>query len=96
MIGGTVIPYPLWKPLPESLEAVLGNPAGKGSVFTVHPLGGCGMADDGSAGMGILRAGFCALIFACTCASAQPISFRGKSVTMVIGFPAGGVPAGGS
>ncbi|SDH73333.1 alkaline phosphatase D family protein [Variovorax sp. OV700] len=42
-LGGRVLPNPLWSPLPpfQSLAAL--HPAG--SVLTVHPLGGCRMAD---------------------------------------------------
>lgn len=39
--GATVLPNPLWRPLPASVDALV---AGKrGPVLTVHPLGGCGM-----------------------------------------------------
>jgi choline dehydrogenase-like flavoprotein len=43
-LGGRVLPNPLWNPLPpfRSLESLV-DPAG--SVLTVHPLGGCRMAD---------------------------------------------------
>jgi len=43
-LGGRVLPNPLWNPLPpfQSLADLL-HPAG--SVLTVHPLGGCRMAD---------------------------------------------------
>ena len=43
-LGGRVLPNPLWNPLPplRSLEGLL-DPVG--SVLTVHPLGGCRMAD---------------------------------------------------
>jgi len=43
-LGGRVLPNPLWNPLPpfQSLAALL-HPSG--SVLTVHPLGGCRMAD---------------------------------------------------
>src|SRR5437879_1672643 len=40
--------------------------------------------------MTVLRAGLCALLLACSGASAQPVSFKGKSITMLIGFPSGG------
>ncbi|RUR69352.1 hypothetical protein EJP67_20040 [Variovorax guangxiensis] len=43
-LGGRVLPNPLWNPLPpfRSLESLVDA---AGSVFTVHPLGGCRMAD---------------------------------------------------
>ncbi|MBD9668424.1 alkaline phosphatase D family protein [Variovorax sp. VRV01] len=43
-LGGRVLPNPLWHPLPpfSSLESLLPP---SGPVLTVHPLGGCRMAD---------------------------------------------------
>ncbi|WP_395316843.1 alkaline phosphatase D family protein [Variovorax sp. UC74_104] len=43
-LGGRVLPNPLWNPLPpfRSLESLVDA---AGSVLTVHPLGGCRMAD---------------------------------------------------
>jgi cholesterol oxidase len=40
---GLTLPNPLWRPLPEAMEQALNVP--RGPVVTVHPLGGCGMAD---------------------------------------------------
>lgn len=37
---------PLWKPLPEKLTALFSGRKPSGKLFTVHPLGGCPMADD--------------------------------------------------
>lgn len=39
--NGTILPNPLWKMLPESMDFLLS--AKRGPLFTVHPLGGCGM-----------------------------------------------------
>lgn len=39
--NGTILPNPLWKRLPESMDFLLSNK--RGPLFTVHPLGGCGM-----------------------------------------------------
>jgi cholesterol oxidase len=43
-LGGRVVKNPLWNPLSDSLEDVFG--AQRGPMVTVHPLGGCSMADD--------------------------------------------------
>lgn len=40
---------PLWRPLPTEIESLFGAPL-RGAL-TVHPLGGCRMADSGSAGV---------------------------------------------
>lgn len=42
--GGRVLPNPLWRPLPAV-------PVVTGPVITVHPLGGCRMADDKADGV---------------------------------------------
>jgi cholesterol oxidase len=40
-VRGRVLPYPIWRPLPNKLDYLL---AGKnGPLVTVHPLGGCPM-----------------------------------------------------
>lgn len=46
---GKVLRNPAWRPLPASLEAVIGKT--RGPVMTVHPLGGCAMADSAAAGV---------------------------------------------
>ncbi|MES0872614.1 alpha/beta fold hydrolase [Sinimarinibacterium thermocellulolyticum] len=46
---GVTLPNPLWRPLPEAMERALGVP--RGAVVTVHPLGGCGMADAADRGV---------------------------------------------
>lgn len=43
-LGGRVLPNPMWKPLPP-FKVLDGLPV-RGPVTTVHPLGGCRMADD--------------------------------------------------
>jgi hypothetical protein len=40
--------------------------------------------------MNLVRACVCEWMLACSGASAQPVSLKGKSVTMIVGFPAGG------
>ncbi|SFN41773.1 alpha/beta fold hydrolase [Variovorax sp. OV329] len=45
-IGGTVLPNPLWQPLPD-----LGPLGIKIGATTVHPLGGCPMADSVAGGV---------------------------------------------
>lgn len=47
--GGRILANPLWSPLPQSLGFMLGMQ--KGPLMTVHPLGGCIMADDASQGV---------------------------------------------
>jgi len=49
--GATVIPNPMWRALPGTIGGILDDGPVGGSVFTVHPLGGCAMAEDGSAGV---------------------------------------------
>lgn len=39
--GGTVLPNPLWRLLPEDMEFLVQG--SRGPVLTVHPLGGCAM-----------------------------------------------------
>jgi choline dehydrogenase-like flavoprotein/pimeloyl-ACP methyl ester carboxylesterase len=41
--GGQILPNPLWRLLPESMEFLLNGD--KGPLFTVHPLGGCAMGE---------------------------------------------------
>ncbi|MBU3070611.1 alpha/beta fold hydrolase [Aestuariicella sp. G3-2] len=42
--GGQAQGNPAWRPLPKSMEGLFGD--GKGPQLTVHPLGGCAMADN--------------------------------------------------
>ncbi|MDN3638648.1 alkaline phosphatase D family protein [Simiduia curdlanivorans] len=42
-IKGSVLSNPAWSPLPAALSELYGAP--KGPLLTVHPLGGCAMAD---------------------------------------------------
>lgn len=50
-LGGIPIPNPIWKPLPDSMSSVLSGPSPRGSLVTVHPLGGCRMADECTTGV---------------------------------------------
>ena len=43
-VEGRVLTNPTWSPLPPELTELYGAP--KGPLLTVHPLGGCGMADN--------------------------------------------------
>lgn len=43
-VGGKVLANGLWKPLSDDMMSYLGE-QGNGPLFTVHPLGGCVMAD---------------------------------------------------
>lgn len=48
-LGGRLIDNPLWRPLSDKLEQVFGQQ--RGPQVSVHPLGGCAMAD--SSGQGV-------------------------------------------
>ncbi len=48
-LGGTIIPNPLWRLLPKSMTFLFGEQVGP--VLTVHPLGGCAMADNRERGV---------------------------------------------
>lgn len=52
-LGGRVLPNPLWKPIPPfgSLAALVDQLEDVGSVLTVHPLGGCRMAEGSEGGV---------------------------------------------
>lgn len=47
--GGRLIPNPVWKLLPADLTWLLKDQ--RGPLATVHPLGGCAMADSGANGV---------------------------------------------
>lgn len=47
--GGTYMPSPLWRPVPDALSELDGVPARR--VFTTHPLGGCAMGKDATEGV---------------------------------------------
>jgi cholesterol oxidase len=49
--GWTYLPNPLWRPFPEVLANVLSGAKPGGLVFSVHPLGGCAMANSAEHGV---------------------------------------------
>jgi cholesterol oxidase len=49
--GGDYLPNPLWKLMPDALAQVSNAPAPDGKLLTVHPLGGCVMADSRDGGV---------------------------------------------
>jgi len=49
--GGEYLRSPLWQPLPKEMSDALGGLKPGGRVLTVHPLGGCPMADDVKSGV---------------------------------------------
>lgn len=50
-LGGIFIPSPFWRPFPEELSEAFSGPKQSGTVFTVHPLGGCPMGEDSTSGV---------------------------------------------
>ena len=48
-LGGTIIPNPVWKLLPDRLRSMIEMPYGP--AMTVHPLGGCAMSDSADSGV---------------------------------------------
>ncbi len=48
-LAGITIANPLWQLLPGNMQALINNQ--RGPLLTVHPLGGCGMADDAKQGV---------------------------------------------
>jgi choline dehydrogenase-like flavoprotein len=49
--GGDYLRNPLWQPLPPEMSSQFGGKKPEGKLFTVHPLGGCPMADDAARGV---------------------------------------------
>lgn len=49
--GGQYAPNPLWRLVPKEASGVLGGKLPTGRALTVHPLGGCAMADDVAGGV---------------------------------------------
>ncbi len=49
--GAYVMPNPMWRALPGAIADVLDDGQIGGSVLTVHPLGGCAMAEHGAQGV---------------------------------------------
>jgi cholesterol oxidase len=50
-LGGMYLRNPLWKPVPDSISSMLSGRQPEGSLFTVHPLGGCPMGEDWKEGV---------------------------------------------
>jgi len=48
--GGDYLPNPMWRPVPDNFAGITGGNQPE-RLVTVHPLGGCAMADDASAGV---------------------------------------------
>ena len=51
LAGGQFIVNPMWKPVPDSITDVMSGDFGGGRLTTVHPLGGCAMADHPDVGV---------------------------------------------
>lgn len=49
--GWTYLRNPLWQPIPAGLSRALSGAKPTGLLFSVHPLGGCPMAEDARAGV---------------------------------------------
>jgi cholesterol oxidase len=47
--NGTILPNPLWKLLPESMQFLLSDK--RGPLLTVHPLGGCAIGESAATGV---------------------------------------------
>jgi choline dehydrogenase-like flavoprotein/alpha-beta hydrolase superfamily lysophospholipase len=48
---GTYLRNPMWQPIPAGIATALSGEKPAGLVFSVHPLGGCPMADDAKDGV---------------------------------------------
>ncbi|KQT08909.1 alkaline phosphatase D family protein [Ramlibacter sp. Leaf400] len=48
--GGDYLPNPMWRPVPDKFTGITGGSQPE-RLVTVHPLGGCAMADDAAAGV---------------------------------------------
>ena len=48
---GVFLPSPAWKPIPQSFANLMSGEVPPGAVTTVHPLGGCPMADSSDDGV---------------------------------------------
>ncbi len=49
--GGDYLPSPAWKAVPDGFEQAVTGGAPAGKLLTVHPLGGCVMADSAAKGV---------------------------------------------
>ncbi len=50
-LGAIPLENPVWHPLPDKFSQILSGPRIEGPLFTVHPLGGCAMADSAEHGV---------------------------------------------
>jgi choline dehydrogenase-like flavoprotein len=50
-VGGIYLRNPLWRPLPAGISGALSGKKPTGLLFSVHPLGGCRMADSAASGV---------------------------------------------
>ncbi|MBL8532238.1 MAG: alkaline phosphatase D family protein, partial [Betaproteobacteria bacterium] len=50
-LGAIPLENPVWHPLPDKFSDILSGPKIEGLLFTVHPLGGCAMADSAERGV---------------------------------------------
>ncbi len=49
--GGDYLPSPAWRPIPKQVAESIGGGLPDGKLLTVHPLGGCALADSADQGV---------------------------------------------